>query len=124
MSLVVYLALLASVVLTLRRGPGQALLIVYLPALLMIPDAFHAITPGLPDPNFHQAAILPIVAIGFLRHRNRWRPRAMDGLMLIFAVWVAWSDYSAGICRCAESDVHHVDLGHLSLRRCPDRHSC
>ncbi|NBS94654.1 MAG: O-antigen ligase domain-containing protein [Betaproteobacteria bacterium] len=95
MSLVVYLALLASVVLTLRRGPGQALLIVYLPALLMIPDAFHAITPGLPDPNFHQAAILPIVAIGFLRHRNRWRPRAMDGLMLIFAVWVAWSDYTA-----------------------------
>ena len=95
MSLVVYLALLASLILTLRRGPGQALLIVYLPALLMIPDAFHAITPGLPDPNFHQAAILPIVAIGFLRYRNRWRPRAMDALIVLFAVWVAWSDYTA-----------------------------
>lgn len=95
MSLVVYLALLASSWVCFRHSPGQALLRVYLPCLLLIPDAFHAITPGLPDPNFHQAAILPIVGLGVLRYRSGWRPRAMDVLMLVFALWVAWSDYTA-----------------------------
>lgn len=93
MSLVVYLALIASAVVALRHGPGRALLAVYLPMLLLIPDGFRAITPGLPDPNFSQAAIIPILAVAVLRHGPRWRPVPMDLLIVVFAVWLGFSDY-------------------------------
>lgn len=93
MSLVVYLALIAAAVVALRHGPVRALLVVYLPVLLLIPDGFRAITPGLPDPNFNQAAMIPIVALALLRYGHRWRPSFMDGVVALFAVWVAYSDY-------------------------------
>ncbi len=93
MSFVVYLALIAAVVLAVRQGPGRALLAVYLPVLLLVPDGFRAITPGIPDPNFGQAAIIPIVVVALLRYGGRWRPTFMDGLIMLFAVWVGWSDY-------------------------------
>lgn len=93
MSLVVYFALIAAAVVALRHGPGRALLAVYLPVLLLIPDGFRAITPGLPDPNFSQAAIIPIIAVALLRYGPRWRPVPMDLLIVLFAVWVGLSDY-------------------------------
>jgi hypothetical protein len=95
MSMVVYLALVAAALVALRHGPGRALLVVYLPVLLLIPDGFRAITPGLPDPNFNQAALIPIVAVALLRYARRWRPAPMDGLIVVFAVWVGTSDYMA-----------------------------
>jgi len=94
MSLIVYLALIAAAVVALRHGPGRALLVVYLPVLLLIPDGFRAITPGIPDPNFNQAAMIPILAVVLLRHARRWRPTGMDGLIGLFALWVAYSDYA------------------------------
>lgn len=94
MSMVVYLALIAAAVVALRHGPGRALLLVYLPVLLLVPDSFRAITPGLPDPNFNQAAIIPIVALALLRHGQRWRVSWMDGLIFAFALCVAYSDYA------------------------------
>lgn len=94
MSLVVYLAFVAAAVVALRHGPGRALLAVYLPVLLLVPDGFRAITPGLPDPNFSQAAIIPIVAVALLRHGRTWRPVPMDGLIIVFAAWVGYSDFA------------------------------
>lgn len=95
MSLVVYLALIAAAVLALQKSPGRALLVVWLPVLLLVPDGFRAITPGLPDPNFNQAAIIPIVAVALLRYGRQWRLAPMDGLIVLFAAWVGWSDYMA-----------------------------
>ena len=92
MSLIVYLALIASIVVTARFGPGRAMLNVYLPVLLMIPHGLFAKTPG--HPGFAQAAILPIIAVALTRYGSRWRPTPMDLLMATFAVWVAYSDYS------------------------------
>lgn len=92
MSLVVYLGLIAAAVATWRHGPGRALLAVYLPLLLLIPDSLRAITPGLPDPNFNQAAIVPIAAAALLRHARGWRLARMDLLVLLFAAWSAGSD--------------------------------
>lgn len=94
MSLIIYLALVAAAVVALRHGPGQALVRVYLPVLLLIPDSYHAITPGLPDPTFGQAAMVPILAVTLMRHGARWRPVFMDLLVLGFAAVVGYSDYS------------------------------
>lgn len=93
MSLIVYLALLAAAVVGVRHGPGRALLAVYLPTLLLLPDGLRAITPGLPDPNFNQAAIIPIFVLTVLRYGSRWQPAPMDLVIVLFGVWVGLSDY-------------------------------
>jgi hypothetical protein len=91
--MIVYLALIAAAVVALRHGPGRALLGVYLPVLLLIPDGFRAITPGLPDPNFNQAAMIPLLVVAGLRYGSHWRPGVMDLLVLVFAAWVGYSDF-------------------------------
>ena len=92
MSLIVYLAMIAAIVVTSRFGPGRAMLNVYLPVLLMIPHGLFAKTPG--HPGFAQAAMLPIIVVALQRYIGKWRPTPMDLLMMTFAVWVAYSDYS------------------------------
>jgi hypothetical protein len=95
MSMMVYAALFAAISVGLRHGPGRTLLWVYLPFLLLVPDSFRAITPGLPDPTFSQAAMIPLLAFAIVRYGHTWRPRLLDLLVLTYASVVAWSDYSA-----------------------------
>jgi hypothetical protein len=93
--MIVYLALAASAWIALRHGPGRALLAVWLPMLLLIPDSFRAITPGLPDPTFSQAAMVPLLLVTLWRYGATWRPRAVDLMVVAFAALVAVSDYRA-----------------------------
>jgi hypothetical protein len=95
MSMIVYVALLASAFVALRHGPARAMLAVWLPVLLLVPESFRAITPGLPDPTFSQAAMIPLVLCVLLRHGASWRPRPLDLLVVAYAAVVAYSDYSA-----------------------------
>jgi len=94
-SLVIYLALLAALVAVARHTPGRAMVMVYLPVLLLLPDTYHAITPGLPDPSFNQAALLPIIAVAALRYGTQWRPSVADVLVIGFTASVAYSEYLA-----------------------------
>jgi len=92
---IVYLAAAAAMAIALRASPGRALVSVYLPALLLIPNGFRAITPGIPDPNFNQAAILPILLFALMRHAHRWRLSATDAMVFAMAGLVAVSEYRA-----------------------------
>ncbi len=92
---IVYLASIAAVMVSLRASPGRALLSVYMPVLLLIPNAFRAITPGIPDPNFNQAVILPILLFAVLRYGHRWRPSVTDLLVIALALLVGTSEYVA-----------------------------
>jgi hypothetical protein len=85
-------ALLAALV-SLRRGPHWALVAVYLPVLLILPDYYRWSIPGLPDPTFNQAAILPIAALAVLRASLRWRWSFTDVLVFGFAFTVGYSEY-------------------------------
>ncbi len=97
MSFVVYLALIAAAVVALRRGPGQALLAVWLPVLLLLPDSFRAIPPGLPDPTFGQAAMVPLLAVTLMRYGRGWQPRAVDLMVIAYGArlqrWLQWAGH-------------------------------
>lgn len=95
MSFIVYFALIAAIVVGKKDGPAGALLKVYLPALLIVPDGLRAITPGLPDPNFNQAAIIPLVFMVFKRYASRWKITFMDILVILYGTTVGYSDYLA-----------------------------
>ena len=69
-----------------RRGLDQAFLKVWIPFFLIMPTAFFVDIPGLPDPNFMQAAIMPIVFV-LLRDRfGEMRFGRMEALLLLYFV--------------------------------------
>jgi len=91
---VVYLGTLLAIASLWQSGPRYAFVRVYLPVLLLLPDCYRAVTPGLPDPSFNQATIIPIFLAALWLERARWRPSISDGLMLCFALTVAYSELS------------------------------
>jgi hypothetical protein len=76
-----------------RRSAQIALLDVYLPVLLLLPEYYRWVVPALPDPTFSQATILPIAAVFFLREFRHWRYSWNDGLVLAFAACIGYSEY-------------------------------
>ncbi|MCP3018484.1 O-antigen ligase family protein [Cupriavidus basilensis] len=93
MTLIVFLALIAAFAVAVRQTPGRALLVVYLPVLLLIPSTFHATVST--SPNFNQLAILAIVLVALPRHLLRWRPSVCDLAVIALVVAVACSEYIA-----------------------------
>jgi hypothetical protein len=65
---IVFIAALLSARQLARGGLEAAFLKVWIPFFLMIPTTFFVNIPGLPDPNFAQAAIIPILVV-LLRDR-------------------------------------------------------
>ena len=70
----------------------KALLYVYLPALLLLPQYYVFRVPHLPPLTFADAAILPLgIALAFTGMR-RWRLAWMDLWVLLFAVCAGLSE--------------------------------
>jgi hypothetical protein len=60
---IVFLAMFLSIRVLQARGVEQAVLLVWIPFFLSLPFNFFVDIPGLPDPNFMQAAIMPIIFV-------------------------------------------------------------
>ncbi len=75
-----------------RASAQRALLDVYLPVLALLPEYYRWIAPGLPDPTFSMAAILPIGVAWALRRPREWRFSLTDGLVFGYAFCVAFSE--------------------------------
>jgi len=88
---------------TLARSPQLAFAQVWLPCLLLLPDFYHWDAPGLPDPTFHQSAILPIFGIWLLTGARGWRFSFTDLLIFGFAFTVGFSEYLASGYRDAQN---------------------
>ncbi len=75
------------------KSPRHAFFDVYLPTLLLMPDYYRWIAPGLPDPTFSMSAILPIAAFFFIQQGRRWRFSFADILVGGYALAVGYSEY-------------------------------
>jgi hypothetical protein len=93
MGAIVAIPALWALVESLKSGPERAFLAVYLPVLLLLPDYYRWVLPGLPDPTFNQAAILPVAALALVRYGGRWRWSATDFLVGAFALAIAYSEF-------------------------------
>jgi hypothetical protein len=91
----VFLVPLAALWVAVRRSPLQALLLVYLPLLLLVPESFRATVQGIPKMNFNQAAIVPIVLVALVRYGRNWRLSVTDSTVLLLAAIVAASEFLA-----------------------------
>lgn len=101
---------LVALVWAIRKGPERAFLDVYLFVLLCLPSYYRWKAPGLPDPNFQQAAIFPIFALATLKLLRTWRFTATDALVGAFAFACAYSEYRAAGYAEAQNLVAEVVL--------------
>jgi len=77
----------------LARGPiRRALLNVYLPVVLLLPQYYTLRFPHLPPLSFADTAILPLGAALWVREMRRWRLEWMDLWVLLLAVSAGLSE--------------------------------
>ncbi len=82
-----------AAIVAFSKSPQRAFLDVYIPVLLCLPDYYRWIAPGLPDPSFSHAAILPVTAAFLAMGGSRWRISLNDFLVFGFAYCVGYSEY-------------------------------
>jgi hypothetical protein len=90
---VVFIASLIAIGVLFRSGPKDAFLRVWIPFFLAMPFVFWVNIPGLPDPNFMQAAILPILAVTVWTFREKIRMGGMEWLLLGYVVLRVAADF-------------------------------
>src|SRR3954451_3660554 len=95
MAIVAIIPGLLAFIVAARRGAAEAFLAIYIPVLLIFPDYFRWIAPGLPDPTMNQAAIIPIALFYFIKRGPRWRFSFGDLFVFGFAVMTAYTEYRA-----------------------------
>jgi len=95
MHLIIWLGVIVGLVAATRMSPGKALIWIYVPVMLVVPDTFHAITPGLPDPSSNVAVMIPIFFAALVAYGRFWRPSVTDFLVISIASVMTYSEYLA-----------------------------
>lgn len=90
---VVFVATLLAIIAIRRRGVTYAFLYVWIPFFLALPFTFRVEIPGLPDPNFMQAAILPILAVLLVERRHELRLGPMEALLVAYVIVRVGADF-------------------------------
>lgn len=78
-----------------KKSLTHAFIWVYIPVLLLLPDYYRAITPGLPDPSFNQAASVALFAMFFLRGMPGYKFSYTDVVVGVYAFAVSYSEFLA-----------------------------
>ncbi len=76
-----------------RRSLSEAFLSVYMAALLLLPGWARWTLPGLPDPTFDQAAVLPIAIVFLLKRWSAWKVSFLDALIFSLLLVMSISEY-------------------------------
>lgn len=81
--------------LALTRSPQLAFVNVYVPTLLLLPDYYRWMAPGLPDPTFNQAAAMGLFIAFVIRGAPGYQFSPLDLVVGAFAAVVSYSEYRA-----------------------------
>lgn len=73
----------------------KAFIWVYIPTLLLLPDYFRAVTPGLPDPTFNQSASVALFAVFLQQGAPGYRFSYVDLAVGAYAFAVSFSEFLA-----------------------------
>ncbi len=67
----------------------------YIPVLLLLPDYYRAITPGLPDPTFNQTASVALFAVFIMQGMPGYKFSYTDLVVGFYAFAVSFSEFLA-----------------------------
>lgn len=89
----VFVAMILSIHVIRERSIEQAMLRVWIPFFLIMPFSFWVNIPGLPDPNFMQTAILPILFVLLRERGHEMRFGRMELLLALYVVLRVFVDF-------------------------------
>lgn len=95
LSYIAYLPGLLIWYLVQKYSVHKAFIYGYIPTLLLLPDYYRAITPGLPDPSFSQAASVALFAFFLKEGAPGYRFSYTDLVVAFYAFCVSYSEYLA-----------------------------
>ena len=95
LSYIVYLAGFWAYHVAQNQSVQRAFLYAYLPILLLFPDYYKAVTPGLPDPTANQAAAVALFMVFFSQGMPGYRFSYTDVVVGIYAFAVSVSEFLA-----------------------------
>ncbi len=95
LSFIIYLAGIWTYHIAQSQSVQKAFIYAYIPILLLLPEYFQAITPGLPDPTFSQASSAGLFAVFIMKGSPGYRFSNTDIVVGVFALSVAISQYLA-----------------------------
>lgn len=80
----------------MATSPIQAFIKIYIPTLLLIPDFYRVVTPGLPDPNANQAVAIVLLGTSLMRGSfSRYKFSPLDIVVIVYAICVFNSELQA-----------------------------
>ena len=91
---VIWLGVVASIIALSKMTPGRVFLAVYLPVLLVVPDTFHAVTPGVPDHSANVAVMIPLLFATLSAYGRYWKISVADLLVITLGLLMAYSEYT------------------------------
>lgn len=74
---------------------SKAFIWYYIPILLLLPDYFRAVTPGIPDPTFNQAASAALFIVFLMQGAPGYRYSFTDVIVGVYAFAVSFSEFLA-----------------------------
>jgi hypothetical protein len=113
MSAIFLLPGLLSIYLLIRGRIETAFLLVYLPALLLLPDEYAFRLPHLPPISAAQAALIPLGAVALYRLARKGLPSLMDLLVGLFIVSIACSEVLRE--RVTNDGIHAAFISFVSI---------
>lgn len=85
---------LIALIVGLRRSAQVALLNVYLPVLILMPEYYRWRVPLLPKVTPSHAAIIGVIIVALIRKQLKWRFSFTDVLMIALAAGMSISEYT------------------------------
>ncbi len=95
LSYIAYLPGILAYYVAQNQSVTKAFIWVYIPTLLLLPDYYRAITPGLPDPSFNQSASVALFAVFLMQGAPGYRFSYTDLVVVFYAFAVSYSEFLA-----------------------------
>ncbi len=84
MAYIVFVAMVSAIYAINRYDVQRAFVNVWIPFLMLLPTAWYVNIPGLPDPNFSQAAVIPIIFVLVTRQLHTLELGKIEFLIFIY----------------------------------------
>ena len=95
LSFIVYLAGIWTFYVAQSQSVQKAFINAYIPIVLLLPDYYQAITPGIPDPTFNQASSLALFIVFIMKGKPGYRFSYTDVVIGVYVLSVGISQYLA-----------------------------
>ena len=95
LSYIAYLPGILAYYVAQNQSVHKSFIWVYIPSLLLLPDYYHAVTPGLPDPSFNQSASVALFIVFLQKGAPGYKFSYTDLIVAGYAIAVSISEYLA-----------------------------